>query len=520
MNTTNNIPTDSPQKITVESQIIYALWSQGRAYAGFAAEFEVKTLLVGDGAKVKATLYTAKGKKLDKVEGVMVLNRWRGKVVISDKVKPDDYVYLEVELPKHGLSIDSNEIPVRPPIEVSSMKWSKVQIHRDEEVQLSCVFTNGVEEGDEVSVIIYEYDNDGNHDTVVKIPTVIKDNKVELNWKFIYQEDTDDIPTDEELKKYGKNYNPPEYFFVVMVDNVPVGRKQESGILEFKDWVEINLTPDPGFSAADATFTVYFADGTSKDGTTDDKGYAKLEDVPPGPCKVEIKEMKPLSAGSGSDTSGSSAGAGGAVDSSGGAGKTGDGSTAKSDKFKKKEPVFVERDGKKIPFFYQLDTEWSDETLGAKRTIGQAGCFVSSIAMILKFYGRDVTPKTLDAYLDKNSGYVGEAVYIDKALKFKENGGVTLSSNRVTTGFSSVLDEKIKKNIPTIARVKYGSSKSTAGDHFVVIVGKTSDGEYIMNDPGAANGNGTENPSSENIVGLTKRKSGYTIVRLDCIVEM
>ncbi len=323
MNTTKSVPTDSQQKITVESQIIYALWQQGRAYAGFEAHFEVKTLLVGDGGKVKATLYTEKGKKLGKVEGVMVLNRWKGRIVIPEKVKPDDFVYLEVELPKHRLSIDSNSIPVRPPIEVSSMKWSKVEVHRDEEVAMSCIFTNGVEEGDEVTVIVYEYDNDGNHDPVVKIPTVIKNNKVELNWKYIYQEDTDDIPTEEELRKYGKKYNPPEYFFMVMVDTIPVGSKQESGLLEFKDYVEIDLGIDSGFAVADKTVTVTFADGTTKDEKLDDKGYVKISDTPPGPYKVELKDAGSATMVKSKGGAGAGAGSGGGKGGSRGNGSTG-----------------------------------------------------------------------------------------------------------------------------------------------------------------------------------------------------
>ncbi|MBN1292352.1 MAG: hypothetical protein JXB48_10980 [Candidatus Latescibacteria bacterium] len=289
MNTTHTVPTDSQQKITVESQLIYVLWQQGRAYAGFEAAFEVKTLLVGDGAKVKATLRTAKGKKLDKIEGVIVCNRWRGRVVIPEKVKPDDYVYLEVELPKHGLELDSNEIPVRPPIEVSSMQWDKKEVRQDEEVQMTCVFTNGVENGDNVTVIVYEYDNDGIHDRVVTIPTVIKDMKVDLKWKYFYQEDTDDIPTEEQLQKYGKSYNPPEYFFVVMVDNIPVGNNQESGLLEFKDWLELEYSDKNGNPVAGLEYTITFADNTKKEGKLDDNGKSRIEDVPPGPVSVEYK---------------------------------------------------------------------------------------------------------------------------------------------------------------------------------------------------------------------------------------
>ena len=88
MNTKHNAPTDQENKITVESQLVYVMWKQGRSYAGFEAEFEVKTILVGNGAKVKVTCKTENGKKLDKAEGSMVLNRFRGKVLIPEKVKP------------------------------------------------------------------------------------------------------------------------------------------------------------------------------------------------------------------------------------------------------------------------------------------------------------------------------------------------------------------------------------------------------------------------------------------------
>jgi hypothetical protein len=294
MNTTWNVPTDSENKITVESQLVYVMWNQGRAYAGFEAEFEVKTILVGTGAKVKVTCRTQQGKKLGTVEGTICLNRFRGKIVIPEKVKPGDYVYLEAKLPKHGLSEESNHIPVRAPIEVSSMQWSKTEVRRDEEVTLSCNFTNGVEEGDDVTVVIYEYDNDDRHDEVVKIPTVIKNNKVELTWNFLFQDDTDDIPTEGELQKYGKSYNSPEYFFVVMVDRIPVGKNQESGILNFLDFIEFIVADSSGTPITDKPFTITFADGSKRDGTLDSKGCARFDDIPAGPYIIDVEGMPPL----------------------------------------------------------------------------------------------------------------------------------------------------------------------------------------------------------------------------------
>jgi hypothetical protein len=284
------IPTDQENKITVESKFNYIMWSQGRAYAGFEAEFELRTFLVGDGAKVKVTCRTQKGKKLDKVEGAVFRNRWRSSVVIPEKVNVDDYVYLEAELPKIKIEGESNLIPVRAPIEVASIEWDKQIIHRDEEVKMTCIFTNGVEEGDQVTVKVLEYDSDGYHDSIVKIPTTVKNGKVELKWKFIYQDDTSEIPTQQEFEKYGKSYEPPKYLFVVLVDNLTVGKNQESGLLEFKDSIEIQLTDDDGNPCPDRKGTCIFADGSSKDFTLDNNGKYTLEEIIPGKVVATLEE--------------------------------------------------------------------------------------------------------------------------------------------------------------------------------------------------------------------------------------
>ena len=94
---------DETHKIQVESRLIYAIWSQPRAHAGQETGVEVRTSFVGEGAKIKITCYTEKGKTLDKVEGAILNNRYKGKIMIPEKIKPDDMIYFEAELPKHGL---------------------------------------------------------------------------------------------------------------------------------------------------------------------------------------------------------------------------------------------------------------------------------------------------------------------------------------------------------------------------------------------------------------------------------
>jgi len=282
MNTTYTVTTDSPSKISVESHLIYVLWMQGRAYAGFEAEFEVKTILVGDGSIVKVTCRTAKGKKLGKVEGATALNRYRGKVLIPESVGPDDYLYLEAELPKHGLKGESNLIPVRPPLEVTSMRWDKTKIYRDETAHLECTFVNGVEDGDRAMVLIFEYDPDGGHDLIVKIPVEISNGKVALDWKFEYQGETGSLSTEYELNAYQKNYRNPEYFFMVAVENIRVGNRQESGLLTFREKLHLQVSDAYGIIMKNEDFEVLFADGVTRNYTSDDKGFINDDSISPG----------------------------------------------------------------------------------------------------------------------------------------------------------------------------------------------------------------------------------------------
>ncbi|MCS7024397.1 MAG: peptidoglycan-binding protein [Bryobacteraceae bacterium] len=183
--------------------------------------------------------------------------------------------------------------------------------------------------------------------------------------------------------------------------------------------------------------------------------------------------------------------------------------------------VLVTYNGSTVPFFTQFDCAWGARNLGnANRTLAQAGCAISSIAMVLKFYGRDMDPGKLDAYLDANQGYVGNCVVWDKAFKAGEKAGspklkVTQSNYTNQQHFSEVLDTRLAKNWPTVAQVDYGTDNDTSGDHFVVVVGRSQDGYYIINDPGTSSGNGAANPTqSITQLGKSTRKGGLNLVRL------
>jgi hypothetical protein len=291
MQTKFNKSTDTKHKITLESSIISSTWAVAKAYGGSDAEFEVKTSLVGEGAKIKIKGKSEGGKSLGKISDVIYCNQFSGRLSIPDNIKIGDMVYFEVELPQLGLKDESNHIHAGPPIRVTNMKWDVKEARRGDIVKMTADIA-GVNDGSEVKVIILEYDQDGSHDKIVEIPTQVKNKKIELFWKYEYHEDTDDIPTHDELQKYGKSYNPPEYFYVIDIDSLQFGKKQESGLLEFKDFVDIELKSESGKGIPNEKYILYLADGSQRQGNLDSGGHAREKNVPPGEVRIEFPDLK------------------------------------------------------------------------------------------------------------------------------------------------------------------------------------------------------------------------------------
>jgi hypothetical protein len=189
-------------------------------------------------------------------------------------------------------------------------------------------------------------------------------------------------------------------------------------------------------------------------------------------------------------------------------------------------PTLIRHGGAVVPHFGQADPAWGSNALGtADVTISAKGCAVSSLAMVLKYYGRSaVDPGVLDAWLDANGGYggdTGNAVVWAKALTYGEDDPnatrLHWTATEAQATFAATLEEQIAADRPTIAHVDYGDDTDGAGNHFVVVVGRTAEGEFVMNDPATSSGNGALDPSDDNLVGKTTRRGGYTIVKLHLI---
>jgi hypothetical protein len=287
--------TDAEHKIKLTSEINHASWGLQQVSVGQKVPIEVYTHFVGVGSDIKITIRNKSGSRLDVIEDKINGNYFKTTYTVPDKAK--EGIYFQAELPKHGLSEKSETIEVLPPRSITNLRWLeeekdvvKKEVVRGDIVRLSAD-VSGFLEGTEAKFEVYEYDADGAHEPVTKLLGVVQAGKAEVAWRYDYPEDTEKIPTQEELDETGGTYSSPEYFFTINIDGVKSGEQQESGLLQFKDWVEFGLKNPEGGPMANEKFVIYFADGTQMDGKLDENGQARVENIPPGPFKLEFPDV-------------------------------------------------------------------------------------------------------------------------------------------------------------------------------------------------------------------------------------
>ena len=264
--------TDEVTTIKLSSKLEQVAWSRQVSVPGADVLLEVFTHYVGNGSEIQIRIKDEKGKKFDKIKTKIAGNHLRQSIPVPEKAK--EALYAEVKLPKHKLKQESPALQLLPSVDIENLKWSEKEARRGDILKLSAEI-KGAADGAEAEIQIWEHDEDEAHDLITKFPATVKSEKIEAEWEFKYFEDTDDIPRDEEVEQ---GYHPPEYFFRVNYH----GATADSDLLEFKDFVEIELEDHDGKPIVGEHFTIKLPDGTEKEGDLDDNGYAKVEDVPPG----------------------------------------------------------------------------------------------------------------------------------------------------------------------------------------------------------------------------------------------
>jgi len=135
-----------------------------------------------------------------------------------------------------------------------------------------------------------------------------------------------------------------------------------------------------------------------------------------------------------------------------------------------------------FPFLMQTDSRWSDTVYTSvgdnSQTIGTSGCGPTSMAMILRSYGANVTPidtckfSTDNGYRTANDGTSWDFFSAIGKKYGVDTESLGLDGSKLTSSLSN------KK--PVIASM--GPSTFTKGGHFIALVG-LKDGKVVVNDP-------------------------------------
>ncbi|MBD3299884.1 MAG: hypothetical protein GF347_00870, partial [Candidatus Moranbacteria bacterium] len=124
-------------------------------------------------------------------------------------------------------------------------------------------------------------------------------------------------------------------------------------------------------------------------------------------------------------------------------------------------------------YYSQLDPRWADDNIGMSQTkMGQYGCAVTSVSMVLRYHGVMINPGVLAKQ---------KIFYYDLIVWPSYWQGVKrVSSSGHGNVDWDVIDDEIKDGNPVIVFV---GAKGRGAGHYVAIHGKDKNGEYVVHDP-------------------------------------
>jgi hypothetical protein len=154
----------------------------------------------------------------------------------------------------------------------------------------------------------------------------------------------------------------------------------------------------------------------------------------------------------------------------------------RTDKASQSPPIEVSNVIPKVTHYSQRDSEWGDDQLGAcsNQTIHSAGCAMTSVAMLLSFYGYETTPGEFNEMLSQKNafGYVEEC---DIKWYIVPNffRGLRMVGAYFNEKNYDRIDYELERGNPVI--VGFNRVEFTNLQHWVVVTHKVGNKYFIAN---------------------------------------
>ena len=153
--------------------------------------------------------------------------------------------------------------------------WSQQEAQVGETVKLMAD-VEGYDPGTPAIFKVYEQNVSGSDRLITTIEAVTQGDKAEAEWGYEYPEDMD--------KQVRKGYSSPQYYFEVAVGH----GKDRSGLLEYKDYIEIEVKGEDDKPFADEEYVLRICSGEIRKGNLDQNGFKREENIPQGWCNVRF----------------------------------------------------------------------------------------------------------------------------------------------------------------------------------------------------------------------------------------
>jgi hypothetical protein len=240
----------------------------GAAKAGSKGQGSAKTEAppVGEGHYLDVTFQDKGGKPITGVAYIMKA--------------PDNTISegtLAGQIKQGGVPKGNYEITIYA---ITKVQWSVKKASVGDKVKLLAE-TSGVDSGTKATLDIFIKDTNFADYQIESFETTVNGGKIEKEWEMKLG---GPFSEDQMRKDEIGLYSYPMFYF-----NVKVGKLgARSGILEYKDYLELKFKDDKGKPIANRKFRVIFPNGVIKEGKLDGSGYAKISDIPPGRAKVVL----------------------------------------------------------------------------------------------------------------------------------------------------------------------------------------------------------------------------------------
>jgi uncharacterized protein YvpB len=140
----------------------------------------------------------------------------------------------------------------------------------------------------------------------------------------------------------------------------------------------------------------------------------------------------------------------------------------------------------KLVYYAQSDPKWKDEMVGfgtaKNESIGDIGCALTSVAMVLSGHGYTETPKSLNNKLKKIGGFAGSGIrWWDVNKLYPQVRVKSFVRCTDTPAPLAQIDAALAAGQPAIVAVDATAAPGYLS-HFVVLIGRKGD-DYLMLDP-------------------------------------